>query len=290
MIEPFFLSKTSKELQNNSINIIGFPYDKTACFRKGTRFGPNDLREISDGLESYSPYLEKDLEDISYYDLLNLIEEHTNDWDSALKKFDELTNKKNLKQESIKLLGLGGEHSISYPFLKKYLSDFDDLLIIHLDAHADLRDGFEGYHYSHASIICRAHDHMTPKHSLMQYGIRSGTKDEFKWMHDNGTLYKSLSTFTEELNAVDPTRPIYLTLDLDFFDPAFLPGTGTPEAGGESFHSFISIVKLLNNKNLVGADVVELSPPLDQSGNSSIFASKVVRELILAMSDTTYVK
>ena len=87
-----------------------------------------------------------------------------------------------------------------------------------------------------------------------------------------------------QISALPDDRPLYLTLDLDFFDPSFLPGTGTPEAGGEDFHCFVALMKILNSKNLVGADVVELAPELDPTGNSSIFATKVVRELILAMN------
>ena len=169
-----------------------------------------------------------------------------------------------------------------YIEIKKYLQDFANLTILHLDAHADLRDGYEGFHYSHASIIKRVLDHFTPQHQLLQYGVRSGTKDEFHWMQQNGSRCTSLAILLQRL---PQNTPIYLTLDVDFFDPAFMPGTGTPEAGGETFSSFISIIKiLLQSNNLVGADVGELAPNLDPTGNSAIFAATLVREIALAMS------
>ena len=177
------------------------------------------------------------------------------------------------------------EHSISYCFIREALKEYPDLLLLHLDAHADLRDGYLGDHYSHASIIRRCLDHFGPKHELIQYGIRSGTRAEYEWMNYYNSLYVSKNKLLEILNKQSTDRPIYLTLDLDYFDPSFLPGTGTPEPGGEDFHSFISIVKVLKNKNFIGADVVELAPNIDKTGNSSVFAAKVVREIVLSIAN-----
>ena len=182
--------------------------------------------------------------------------------------------------DSQKLLTIGGEHSISYIPIKKYLESFDDLMIIHLDAHADLREAHLEDPHSHASIIRRVTHEMKSGHRLIQYGIRSGTKEEYTWMKEQNTLVISVD---ELLEALKDDRPYYLTLDLDFFDPAYFPGTGTPEAGGETFHSFIKIMKHLKGKNLVGADVTELAPMLDPTGNSSAFASKVLREVMLGL-------
>ncbi len=103
-------------------------------------------------------------------------------------------------------------------------------------------------------------------------------------MKKNKTLASSRADFLKKIADLPADRPIYLTLDLDYFDPAYFPGTGTPEPGGEDFHSFISLLKILSSKNFVGADVVELSPPLDASGNSDVFAAKVVRELLLVLA------
>ena len=284
----FDLAKEAQALESDRVHIIGFEFDGTACFRKGTKNGPNAIREISDGIESYSPYLNLDTSDVQFFDLGNLpvgqSDDENQNWKEATDTFLELVNNSEIKKNKIKILTLGGEHSISYAPIKTYLDEFEDLTLIHLDAHADLRDGYEGYHYSHASIIRRCLDQFKTGHRLIQYGIRSGTKEEYEWMRENKTLKSSRDEFLEAIKAISDEKPLYLTLDLDYFDPAYLPGTGTPEAGGEDFHSFIKLIKILNKKNLVGADVVELSPEIDSTGNSDIFAAKVVRELILAMN------
>ncbi len=275
------------------IHLIGFEFDGTACFRKGARFGPDALRVVSDGIESYSPYLNADLEDICYYDLGNLaVPEYQSQadesyiehqWQSATDDFFKLVAPYDIKAQNIKIMTFGGEHSISYAPIKVCLDAYSDLVLIHLDAHADLRDGYLGYHYSHASIIRRVLDHFGPAHKLIQYGIRSGTKEEFDWMAQNDTIKRSRDAFLAEVAQIPDDRPIYLTLDLDYFDPSFLPGTGTPEPGGEDFHSFVSLCKLLKQKHFVGCDVVELAPNIDNTGNSDVLAAKVVRELLICL-------
>ncbi|WP_197536767.1 agmatinase [Halobacteriovorax marinus] len=287
--EVYLNSHWTDKLHANATHLIGFGFDGTACFRKGTKDGPDALRIISDGIEDYSPYLKSGTDEIrKFYDLGNLNVGTSDDadanWKQATDEFLEIFSDVDLKESGIKTLTLGGEHSISFAPLKTYLDQYDDLVVIHLDAHADLRDGYLGHHYSHASIIRRALDHFKDGHELIQYGIRSGTKDEFNWMHEHGTIKTSRADFLEAVSSIANDRPIYLTFDLDYFDPSFFPGTGTPEPGGEDFHSFISFVKILMNKNFVGCDVVELSPVIDPTGNSDVFAAKVVRELLIALN------
>ena len=284
---------------SNTIHLVGFEFDGTACFRKGTKDGPNALRDVSDGIESYSPYLDDDIDGVSFVDLGNLVLHNLDQlpelttaapefleslWQKGTDDFFALFSDVDLQKHNVKVLTLGGEHSISYAPIKTYLDQYEDLALVHLDAHADLRDGYLGYHYSHASIIRRVVDHFGPKHELIQYGIRSGTKEEYVWMNDNNSLIKDRSSFLKKIESIPDDRPIYLTLDLDYFDPSYFPGTGTPEPGGEDFHSFVSLCKILTKKNFVGCDVVELAPNIDQSGNSDVFAAKVVRELILCLN------
>lgn len=294
-ISPFECFKQSEAVLPRSVNLLGFPFDGTACFRKGTVKGPQAIREISYGIESFSPYLDADLEDFDFfYDLgdLNLSEssEEEKRWQQGVENFEKLASPDEIRNKRISFLMIGGEHSVSYAPIKSYLKAYPNLVLLHLDAHADLRDGYEGYHYSHASVIRRALDHFGPEHDLIQYGIRSGTREEYKWMRDNGTQCLSLNNFLERVEMIDSNRPVYLTLDLDYFDPSYFPGTGTPEPGGENFHSFVKLMKILRNKNLVACDAVELSPDLDSSGNSSVFAAKVVRELalVLALTKTNF--
>ncbi|WP_226996520.1 agmatinase [Thalassotalea crassostreae] len=287
------LADEADAIYSNSINLIGFGFDGTACFRKGAKSGPDALRAVSDGIESYSPYLNEDIADITFYDLGNLslstqakYDDHVytqQQWQKASDDFIELFDDIDLAKHNVKILTIGGEHSISWAPIKTYLKQYPDLVLLHLDAHADLRDGYEGYHYSHASIIRRCLDHFGSQHKLIQYGIRSGTKDEYQWMRENLTMKNSRAELLKAIADIDDKTPIYLTFDLDYFDPSYFPGTGTPEPGGEDFHSFVSICKLLKQKNFVGCDVVELAPSIDPTGNSDVFAAKVVRELILCL-------
>ncbi|WP_241737588.1 agmatinase [Neptunicella marina] len=285
---PYHMADSADELSANGLYLIGFGFDGTACFRKGTRHGPDALRDVSEDIESFSPYQNLDLEDCQFNDLGNLSLGDSDDaeqqWQHASDDFERLFASAELAKNKIKVITLGGEHSISYAPIKTYLAEYPDMVLIHLDAHADLRDGYLGYHFSHASIIRRALDHFGSGHELIQYGIRSGTKEEYQWMRENKTVRTSREDFLQSVRDIPANRPVYLTFDLDYFDPGIFPGTGTPEPGGEDFHSFIKLIKILAEKNFVGADVVELSPEIDSSGNSAVFAAKVVRELILCMT------
>ena len=282
--KPFIGTKYDEAIYKNTTHIIGFCFDGTTSFRPGARFGADALRDASFGLETYSPYLDRDIEDYNIIDAGNLPIVPSK-WKVTNDYLFKHTKELDLKRDKIKLLTLGGEHSISYGPIRLALDNYEDLVLIHLDAHTDLRDGYLEEKYSHASIIRRVWDHMDEKNELIQYGIRSGQKEEFEFMKVHNTLSKSLNELLDRVKAIDDHRPIYLTLDLDYFDPAFMPGTGTPEAGGEDFHSFIKLAKILKNKNFVGADIVELAPMIDSTGNSSAFASKVARETLLAMQD-----
>ena len=293
--DEFNCATDAQAIYANTTHILGFEFDGTACFRKGTKAGPNALRFVSDGIESYSPYLDQDIAEISFVDLGNLStqpiaasdNEHVyieQQWQRATDDFCTLFSDLNLKESNVKTIVLGGEHSISYGPIKTYLAQYPDLVVLHLDAHADLRDGYLNFHYSHASIIRRVVDHFGDEHQLIQYGIRSGTKEEYQWMHKNETIKLSRQDFLKSVTEIADDRPIYLTLDLDYFDPSYFPGTGTPEPGGEDFHSFVSLCKILMSKNFVGCDVVELSPEIDSTGNSDVFAAKVVRELLICLN------
>lgn len=276
-------------LYSNACHLIGFGFDGTACFRKGTKAGPDAIRDVAYGIESYSPYLDADLEEITFYDCGNVSlgksESVEEQWTFASNQLSQMLDQTDLVDAKVRLMTIGGEHSISYAPICSYLKQFPDLVLIHLDAHADLRDGYEGYHYSHASIIFRVQEHFGDKHRLIQYGIRSGTREEYQWMQEHQSLCHSLDEFLDKVKKVDIKTPIYLTFDLDYFDPSYFPGTGTPEPGGEDFHSFVKLIKILRNKHFVGCDLVELAPNIDPTGNSSVFAVKVVRELLLAMQE-----
>jgi agmatinase len=269
-----FDSLKNDTITKKGVYLLGFPFDQASSFRKGARKAPSAVRKVSEQMETYSPNLDSDLTDFTdIYDLGDL---------KSSKKLFELTSE--ILSHRGKLLLLGGDHSVSLGAIRGYLQHYKKLLILHLDAHADLRESYMGNPYSHACIIRRVSELMRPSQKLIQLGIRSGIREEFMWMKNNHTLLadlKSLLDFIDKWNS-----PIYMTLDVDFFDPGFLPGTGTPEAGGHDFDSFLRLIKLVSAKNFVGGDIVELAPDIDKTGNSTIFVCKLVREVLLALRNS----
>ncbi len=268
----------TRPIEEADIIILGCPYDGTSSYRPGSRFAPSSIRGVSDVLESYSPYLDLDLMDKAICDLGNL-DLPFGDKHKILNTIGFRVN--DLLQKGKKVLSLGGEHLISYPIITKYAKCYSDLVVVHIDAHCDLRDNYLGEKHSHATVLRRIHE-INSINTIYHFGMRSGTKDEFAFGQRKKTFYPfNLNKMEKVIKAIPNSVPIYLTLDLDILDPSVLPGTGTPEPGGISFMELINAIYLLKNKNVVGCDVVELSPDYDLSKASSIISAKVVRELLL---------
>ena len=181
----------------------------------------------------------------------------------------------------LKPLMLGGEHSISSGAVEAVAQRHPDLVLVQLDAHADLRDNWLGARHSHACAMRRCLE-VLPSQTLFQLAIRSGTREEFTELHESGRLMPSIDALKQALTPLKG-KPIYLTVDLDWFDPSVLPGTGTPEPGGYHWPDFASLIAMLQEHHLVAADVVELAPQLDTSGISSVLAAKVTRSLLLLL-------
>jgi len=261
-----------------SVALFGVPYDGTTSFRPGTRFGPAAIREVSTGLETYCPQLDRDLEDIAYADI-GAVEIPYGDPQPVVDAVRHATS--SVLAAGMKPLMLGGEHSISSGAVAAVAEQHPDLVLVQLDAHADLRNEWLGSHHSHACAMRRCLE-VLPSQQLLQIAIRSGTSEEFKELHHSDRLI-SVQDIPKRMNALRG-RPIYLTVDLDWFDPAVMPGTGTPEPGGFIWNDFAVVIKELRHHSLMGADVVELAPQLDSSGISSVLAAKVTRSLLLLMA------
>ena len=270
---------------NCSIGIFGVNYDGTCSYKSGARFGPNAIRQVSTCLETFCPRIGKDLEDFNYVDFGSLeIDKH--DSKSVIKLVKLATDF--IISKSLTPIMLGGEHSITRGAIEALINQYPDLILIQLDAHADLRNSYMGNEHSHACAMQRCLD-VLPEKKILQVGIRSGTKEEFKFMCKQNQLIK----FFPGGNAQELTKallpysnsPIYLTIDLDWFDPSLLPGTGTPEPGGFFWNDFEVILETLKNFRIVASDIVELSPKLDNSGVSSIVAAKVLRSLIMSLEN-----
>jgi agmatinase len=259
--------------------IVGLPYDGTTSFRPGTRFGPMGLREASWGIETYSPFMAADLENVAYYDAGDLALPMGNR-DASLAMIKQAATE--VLAAKKQWLGVGGEHLVTLPAIEAHLQHYPDLAVVHFDAHADLREDYMGEALSHATVLRRVADLIGPQR-MVQIGIRSGPKEEFDWMHQHGTLFTDVDqwpTIQQRLG----NKPVFLTIDLDVLDPSILPGTGTPEPGGFTFLQLQTWLRMLKPLNFIGGDVVELAPHYDASGVSSVVAAKALREMLLVMA------
>jgi len=280
-ILPSFFLGCGAEYDESGIVIFGAPFDGTVTFRPGSRFAPSRMRSESIGLETYSPYQNADLEDFSIFDAGDL-DLPFGDTSRALEQIAGIS-KYIFKAEKRPLM-LGGEHLVSLPVIKSAFEKHPDLRVIHFDAHTDLRDEYLGSKLSHANVLRRCWDFLGDGR-IFQFGIRSGTRDEFEWADAGHTrLHRYDLCGVDAAAAAIGGAPVYVTIDLDVLDPSIMSGTGTPEAGGASFSELLGAILSLRPLNIVGADIVELAPHYDASGVSTAVACKVMRELLLCMA------
>lgn len=271
-----------KEYSEADLVLFGAPFDSTTSFRPGTRFASKTMRGDSFGLETYSPYQNKDLEEDSAVFDSGDLELCFGDTSRALSQIEEHTEK--ILADGKRPLMIGGEHLVTLGAVRAAVKKYPDLHVIHFDAHADLRDDYLGATLSHATVLHRVWD-LVGDGRIFQFGIRSGDKSEFDWGREHVSTCKfDFSGLAETVDQL-VDKPVYFTLDLDVLDPSVFPGTGTPEAGGVSFLQLLDAIQTVGRlQNLVGCDVNELSPVYDQSGVSTAVACKVLRELVLAIS------
>ncbi|MFC6118272.1 agmatinase [Macrococcoides bohemicum] len=260
--------------------IYGAPFDGTVSNRPGTRFAADAIRSESYGLETYSPFLNKDLEDVRIMD--------SGDVDitigNKVKVLEELEETARTILNAGKLpFMIGGEHLVTLGPMRAVLEKYPDTVLVQLDAHTDLRDDYMGEPLSHATIVRRIHD-LIGDNRIYQYGIRSGTKEEFDWSDTHTILEKFSIDTLKNLPGIIGNTPVYVTIDLDCLDPSIFPGTGTPEPGGLTYKELEPAFKVFEQLNVVAADIVELSPPYDHSGVSNAVAAKVARELMLSIT------
>lgn len=265
------------EYEDSEIVIFGAPFDGTTSYRPGTRFASSAIRNESFGIETYSPYQNKDLADIRVFDGgdLELVFGNTI---KVLDQIEEYTAKI-IDDRKIPCM-IGGEHLVTLGAIRAIGKKYSDLYIIHFDAHTDLRDEYLGEKLSHSTVMRRCWE-IVGNNKIYQFGIRSGDREEFLWaknrVHMNKFNFDGIEKVAKKLKGI----PIYLSIDLDVLDPSVFCGTGTPEAGGVNFNELMSALKTISKLNIVGFDINELSPIYDQSGASTALACKVLRELLL---------
>ena len=267
------------EYDDSDIVLFGAPFDGTTSYRPGTRFASAAIRNESYGIETYSPYLDKDLLDCRIFDAGDL-EFGFGNTERVLNTIEEMTA--DILEDNKKPLMIGGEHLVTLGSVRAVAKKYPELHIIHFDAHADLRDDYLGEKLSHATVMRRCHE-IIGDDRIFQFGIRSGDREEFLWAKEH--------VFTQKfnLNGIDQVveqlkdKPVYLTIDLDVLDPSVFPGTGTQEAGGVTFMELVSALNKVFQLNIVAMDMNELSPIYDQSGASTALACKLLRELLLQL-------
>jgi len=263
---------------------FGIPMDFTASFQPGSRFGPPRIREASYGLETYSIALDRDLEEASVADVGDL-EFAFGNVPQALAQIGEAAA--GFLSRGQRFIAAGGEHLVTLPLIQAVTAQYPDLVVVHWDAHADLRDTYLGERLSHATVLRRVAELLRPGH-LYQFGIRSGTRDEMAYAREHTHLYPDqvLAPLTSVLKELQG-RPVYVTIDLDVIDPGFFPGTGTPEPGGISSAEAFAALRLLAGLNVVGMDFVETMPLPDLSQRTAVLAAKMVRDALLIVTQAT---
>src|SRR3954447_23660068 len=273
--------KSHPNYEESQAVIYGMPMDWTVSYRPGSRFGPARIREVSVGLEEYSFYLDRELEEVKYFDAGDIPLPFGN----AQRSLDMIEEFVDRILEAGKFpLGMGGEHLVSWPVMKSVYKKYPDLAIIHFDAHTDQREEYEGEPLSHSTPIRKIAEHIGPK-NVYSFGIRSGMKEELQWAKENG-MHISKFEVLEPLKEILPTlagRPVYVTIDIDVLDPAHAPGTGTVDAGGITSKELLASIHEIARSEVivVGADLVEVAPVHDHSEQTVNTASKLLREMLL---------
>ncbi len=261
--------------------ICGVPFDGTSSFRKGSSLAPQEMREASYNFETYSSFFDFDLVDVDIHDAGDL--DVAKDIDSTLEMISAHAGNY-VKDGKIPIM-LGGEHSLSYPFVKACRNKYPDIGFVVLDAHMDLREEFHGERNSHACISRHILENVTRKY--VSIGIRSGTREEYDYVRENGIkMFSAENVATEGIEKIvsdirDYIKgPIYLSIDMDAIDPAYAPALGTPEPYGITPRDVRAVISCLA-PDIVGFDLVEIAPAYD-SGNTALLGAKLVRDFIMA--------
>lgn len=279
MIKGPFLDRNwmgqNADYDSANIVMLGMPFDGTVSYRSGSRFAPELIRLASWGLETFSPYFNKDLEEVNFHDAGDLDFPLGNTYKSLELIKD---NVEQIYKDKKKVFGIGGEHLVTLPTIEAISKFYKDITVVHFDAHTDLRKEYLGEEMSHSAVMYHI-GNIIGFENLKQIGIRSGMKEEFELMGN----YHTRLDFPEQLLELK-NKNVFVSVDLDVLDPSVMPGTGTPEAGGFTFLELMDWFKALKGLNIIGADVVELSPHYDASGVSTAVASKVIRELLMVVN------
>lgn len=258
--------------------VFGVPFDGTSTFRQGSAHAPAAIRWASQSIETYSPVLRRDLEDVLFSD--------EGDLEVTGMNAEEVTDAAEARvagmSPGVVSLMLGGEHTVTLGGIRAMAKRHRDLAVVQLDAHTDLREEYAGRRLCHATVMKRVLD-LVPADAVVATGVRAGTSEEFdlaRTMRHSSPRLAITSTTWMWLQA----RPVYVTIDIDAIDPADAPGTGNPEPDGLAAADVLAFVRRLRDLRVVGFDLVEVSPPYDPSGRTAVLAALLIREMLLAIA------
>ena len=261
--------------------ICGVPFDGTSSFRLGSRLAPQEMRAASYNFETYSSYFDVDLTDVQIHDAGDL--EVAATIDETLELIS-VNAEKYVRDGKIPIM-LGGEHSLTFPFVNACKQKYPDIGFVVLDAHMDLREEYNGEKNSHACISRHIIEDITKKYASV--GIRSGNREEYDYVRENNirvfsaedVISNGIKRVIEDIQK-DIRGPIYLSVDMDAIDPAYAPALGTPEPYGITPRDVREVISCLSPQ-IVGFDLVEIAPEYD-SGGTALLGAKLVRDFIAA--------
>lgn len=288
-----FRLPVAESAENVDVGIVGVPLDIGTSNRNGARYGPRQIRAESVLVRPYNmatkaapfdSFQVADLGDVALnaYDLKASVQIIENYYHQLL-------------QQNLKTISLGGDHTITLPILRAMAKKHGPLAVIHVDAHADTNDTMFGEPVTHGTIFRRAiEENLIDTSRMFQIGLRATgySADDFDWARNQGVTvvqaedcwYQSLQPLMEKARAIiGPEHPTYLSFDIDGLDPSVAPGTGTPEPGGLTTPQGLEIIRGCFGMNLVGCDLVEVSPPYDTTGNTALLASNLIFEMLCVL-------
>jgi agmatinase len=268
------IEERMRKLQRGTVAVVGVPLDENSSFLRGAALGPESMRAaLRSGSANMSTELGIDLDSAEGWTDLGDLQLTTGE--DSLARVERTVA--SILSAGARVLALGGDHSISYPVLRAYSEAYDDLTVLHLDAHPDTYDEYAGSRHSHACPFARIMEER-PALKLVQVGIRTANSHQRDQARRFGITMVEMKDWTSgKMPRLD--GPVYLSLDLDVLDPGFAPGVSHHEPGGMSTRDVIQIIHGLP-KSLVGADIVELNPTRDPSGMTAMVAAKFYRELV----------
>lgn len=269
--------------------VLGVPFDSTSTYRSGSRWAPSKIREAASNIEMYSFRSEVDFEEVMFNDIGDLAVVY-GDVKTTLYRLSKVV--KSLASKGRIPVVIGGEHTVTYGCIWGF-EDLD-LKVLVLDAHFDLREEYMGLKFSHASVVRRLAE-LVGVNNLVLVGVRAGCREEIEYAKREGLTFIPAHSIGLELDFEDvvkivkrktSNKKLYVSVDLDVFDPAYAPGVGNPEPEGLTPRTVLDLLHEVVNSNLVGFDVVEVTPPYDTSGITSVLAAK----LIVEIASSHYVK